>query len=336
MFNFRKGRGSGSEGGDYGRQEQQRRGEQRHGAGHDEGQGSGGSEDWGQEWGEDWRGESSRGSAWHQQDTPAGQPRGSWGEQGYGAADMGGRGNPYSDTYGGYQPSARDSGYQQHERRSQGSQGSQREQWGQGGFDSGNYEGSFDSGAGSSSGRERDDARRMQGGRGGRAMHWDEGMARDRAQRGGQPAYGGGYFGDSRSGGQSYSGGQRLYRDDAGDRGRSGGASSSARRLVGPKGYRRPDERVREDVCERLAMNPNVDVSDVSVEVSDGVVMLEGTVQARREKYMIEEIAEAVFGVNEVENRLRVQRNQGTERAGPVAGHLEGADTPPNRTLNKS
>lgn len=268
MFNFRKGRGSGSDGGDYARQAQQGRS----GAVHDESHGSG-SEDWGQEWGEDWRGASSRGSAWHQQDTPAGQPRGSWGEQGYGAADVGGPGHPYSGTYGGYQPSARDSGYQEHEQRS---------------------------------------------------------------QRGGQPAYGGGYYGDPRSGGQSYNGGQRLYRDDAGDRGRSSGMSGSARRPVGPKGYRRSDERVHEDLCERLAMNPYVDVSDVSVEVLNGVVMLEGTVQARREKYVIEEIAEAVFGVTEVENRLRMQRNEGTERAGPVAGHLEGADTPPQRLLDKS
>lgn len=306
MFNFRKGRGSGSEGSDYARQEQQGRG----GARHDESQGSG-SEDWGQEWGEDWRGASSRGSDWHQQDTPAGQPRGSWGDQGYGAADMGGRVNPYSGTYGGYQPSASTSGAQEHDQRSQ------RGPRGQRGYDTGNYEGSFDPG-------------------GGRAMHWDEAMARDRGQRGGQPAYGGGYFGDSRSGDQSYNGGQRMYRDDVGDRGRSGGTQGVARRPVGPKGYKRPDERVHEDVCERLAMNRYVDVSDVSVEVTNGVVMLEGTVQARREKYMIEEIAEAVFGVNEVENRLRVQRNEGTERAGPVAGHLEGADTPPQGTLNKS
>ncbi len=292
MFNFRKGRGSGSESSDYGRHEQQGRGgpaqRERHGSG---------SEDWGQEWGEDWRGESSSGGAWHQQDTPAGQRRGGWGEQGYGAADIGGRGHPYSGAYGGYQPSAQDSGYQEHE------QWSQRSQRGQSG---------------------------------GRAMHWDEGMARDRGQRGGQPAYGGGDFGGPHSGGQSYSGGQRVYPDDRGSRPGHGGTSGPMRGPVGPKGYRRPDERVREDLCERLATNPYVDVSDVSVEVSNGVVMLEGTVMARREKYVIEEIAEAVFGVTEVENRLRVQRNEGTERAGPVAGHLEGADTSPDRTLNKS
>ncbi|WER48652.1 BON domain-containing protein [Cupriavidus sp. WKF15] len=303
MFNFRKGRGSGSEVSDYARQQQARR------AAHDESRGSG-SEDWGQEWGEDWRGASSRGDR---------------GEQGYGAADMGGPGHPYSGAYRGYQPSAQGSGYQAHEQEQE--QRSQRGRWGQTGYDTGNYEGSFDPG---------DDAGRMQAGHGGRAMHWDEGMARDRAQRGGQPSYGGGYFGDPRSGGQSYSGGQRLYPDDRGSRPGRGGMSGAVRRPVGPKGYRRPDERVREDVCERLATNPYVDVSDVSVEVSNGVVMLEGTVMARREKYVIEEIAEAVFGVTDVENRLRVQRNEGTERAGPVAGHLEEGDTSPDRTLNKS
>lgn len=83
----------------------------------DQSRGSG-SEDWGQEWGEDWRGDSSSQSApperyseaarhggpWYQQDTPAGQRRGSWGEQGYGAADTGGTGHPYSSGYGGYRP----------------------------------------------------------------------------------------------------------------------------------------------------------------------------------------------------------------------------------------
>ncbi|CAG9167408.1 hypothetical protein LMG23992_00802 [Cupriavidus laharis] len=152
----------------------------------------------------------------------------------------------------------------------------------------------------------------------------------------GRPAYDENRGSGSEDWGQSFSGGQRVYPDDPGYRGRSPAFSGAARRPVGPKGYRRPDERVREDVCERLAMNPYVDVSDVSVEVSDGVVMLEGTVHERREKYVIEEISEAVFGVTEVENRLRVQRNDGTVRAGPVAGHFEGSDTSPERTLNKS
>lgn len=180
-------------------------------------------------------------------------------------------------------------------------------------------------------------------------MHWREGMERDRAQRAGQPSYGGGYFGDAGSGGQSYSGGQRVYPDDPGYRryapyaaqaGAPGG--QRGRRPVGPKGYRRTDERVREDVCERLAMNPYVDVGDVSVEVANGVVTLDGTVRERREKYVIEDIADAVFGVTEVDNRLRVQRQPGaawaagSEVGGDDATGTASPGTSPERTLNKS
>jgi osmotically-inducible protein OsmY len=35
---------------------------------------------------------------------------------------------------------------------------------------------------------------------------------------------------------------------------------------------------IREEVCERLWAEPHVEVGDVSVEVKDGVVTLEGTV----------------------------------------------------------
>src|SRR5256885_12501149 len=40
----------------------------------------------------------------------------------------------------------------------------------------------------------------------------------------------------------------------------------------GPKGYRRSDERIREEVMERLTFSPDIDASDVEVEVQDGVV----------------------------------------------------------------
>ncbi|WP_237716921.1 BON domain-containing protein [Cupriavidus basilensis] len=85
-----------------------------------------------------------------------------------------------------------------------------------------------------------------------------------------------------------------------------------------------------------------MDVGDVTVDVATGVVTLGGTVRQRREKYVIEEIADAVFGVMEVENHLRVLRPSGAGWAtgsdtGDDEEALRGADTvPPNRTLNKS
>ena len=73
-----------------------------------------------------------------------------------------------------------------------------------------------------------------------------------------------------------------------------------------PRGYQRADERIREDVCERLMEGP-VDVGDVEVTVSNGEVTLSGTVVERWEKRAIEDIAGNVRGVHDVHNRVRVR-----------------------------
>jgi len=91
------------------------------------------------------------------------------------------------------------------------------------------------------------------------------------------------------------------------------GGSAAARRAqrAGPKGYQRSDERIREDLCERLAMSGRVDVREVEVSVASGVVTLGGTVQDRQQKYRIEDMAEEVFGVKDVHNQIRVTRDTG-------------------------
>jgi osmotically-inducible protein OsmY len=76
----------------------------------------------------------------------------------------------------------------------------------------------------------------------------------------------------------------------------------------GPRDFQRSDERIREDVCERLAAEPALDVSEVTVEVNDGTVHLEGTVRHRQMKHHIEDISAACLGVKDVENRIRVNR----------------------------
>lgn len=75
----------------------------------------------------------------------------------------------------------------------------------------------------------------------------------------------------------------------------------------GPKGYRRPDGRIREDVNERLTMHPEVDATDVEVEVQSGVVLLNGIVEDRAQKRLAEDIAEDVFGVLDIDNNLKVR-----------------------------
>ena len=74
----------------------------------------------------------------------------------------------------------------------------------------------------------------------------------------------------------------------------------------GPKNYRRTDDRIQEDICERLWADSSLDVGDVEVHVRDRVVRLEGTVRLRRMKHDIEDIAANCPGVEDVENRIRV------------------------------
>jgi osmotically-inducible protein OsmY len=78
----------------------------------------------------------------------------------------------------------------------------------------------------------------------------------------------------------------------------------------GPRGYRRSDERIRDDVCERLWDEGMVDASDVDVSVENGEVTLDGTVNSRFEKRLAENTAEAARGVTDVHNRLRVRNQQ--------------------------
>lgn len=76
----------------------------------------------------------------------------------------------------------------------------------------------------------------------------------------------------------------------------------------GPKGYQRSDERLREDISERLLQSRDIDSSDVTVTVSDAKVVLEGTVPERPMKHAIEDLVDACPGVQDIDNRIRVKR----------------------------
>jgi len=76
----------------------------------------------------------------------------------------------------------------------------------------------------------------------------------------------------------------------------------------GPKGYVRSDERIREDVCDRLSDDDELDASDITVTVTAAEVRLEGTVLDRHSKHRAEDLAEAVSGVRDVTNNLRTRK----------------------------
>jgi osmotically-inducible protein OsmY len=76
----------------------------------------------------------------------------------------------------------------------------------------------------------------------------------------------------------------------------------------GPKGYRRSDQRIEEDVNEALTQNSHLDASNIEVKVDQGVVTLTGTVDTRRDKRLAEDIADSCPGVNDVDNQIRVEQ----------------------------
>ncbi len=80
---------------------------------------------------------------------------------------------------------------------------------------------------------------------------------------------------------------------------------------VGPANYQRSDDRIEEDICDRLAQHGQLDARDVEIDVKDGEVTLKGSVPDRRMKRLAEDIAYNVPGVFDVQNQLRINKQQG-------------------------
>jgi len=97
--------------------------------------------------------------------------------------------------------------------------------------------------------------------------------------------------------------------DDAQRRRRMDERNERNYRGKGPKGYTRSDERIKEDVNDRLSHDRQVDATDIEVTVDNCEVTLTGTVNSRWEKRHAEDILETISGVKNVENRLKVNAN---------------------------
>lgn len=75
---------------------------------------------------------------------------------------------------------------------------------------------------------------------------------------------------------------------------------------VGPKNYHRSDERIYEEICEILTLDPDIDASEIGVEVKDGEVTLRGSVETKTLRGYAEDAVERVFGVKGVHNFIEV------------------------------
>jgi hypothetical protein len=78
----------------------------------------------------------------------------------------------------------------------------------------------------------------------------------------------------------------------------------------GPRKYRRPDSRIREEVNDRLTRHGRIDATHIIVEVNNGEVTFKGQIDSRQAKRWVEDLAWTVMGVRDVHNRLRIEERE--------------------------
>jgi CBS domain-containing protein/osmotically-inducible protein OsmY len=139
----------------------------------------------------------------------------------------------------------------------------------------------------------------------GSAGEFDRSYGQDRSY--GNQGYGHSYGQQSH---QGFGQGGQSYQGGGNQQGMSGGYGQTGQthKGRGPKGYKRSDERIREEVCDRLTEHGDIDASDIEVKVQNGEVTLTGTVPEKRFKHLAEQIVESLSGVQEVNNQLRTKR----------------------------
>jgi hypothetical protein len=101
----------------------------------------------------------------------------------------------------------------------------------------------------------------------------------------------------------------------------------------GPKGYKRSDQQIVEEACQRLERDGEVDASEIEVTAEDGVIRLRGTVDDRQTKRRAEQCVESIYGARDVMNELRVSQqsreSQGTQTGrGQTSQGAQGTQAP--------
>jgi len=87
----------------------------------------------------------------------------------------------------------------------------------------------------------------------------------------------------------------------------------------GPRNYTPSDDRITEEINQQLTHHSMIDASDIDVNVQNGEVTLSGTVEHRQMKRTAEDIAEDVWGVKEVHNKIRIKNRQDREKGQQAA-----------------
>ena len=98
-------------------------------------------------------------------------------------------------------------------------------------------------------------------------------------------------------------------------------------RGLGPQNYTRSDERIREDLNERLTDADDIDARGLMVEVSNGIATLSGNVEQRWMKHRAEDIVENCSGVRDVRNQIQVGSSSSSTQSTGKSGTAVGSST---------
>ena len=181
-----------------------------------------------------------------------------------------------------------------------------------GGFQSGGSQGGGFQGAGYRGGYQGGGfSGRQSGGHQGRQSGGESGERWGRSGSewaGGMAATGFGPTGYGSSRGSSAYGGSSMYGGYGSETGFQSGQRRTGKRRM-PKGYTRSDERIREDICDRLS-EADVECEEVTVTVRSGEVTLAGRAPSGDARREIEQIAENVSGVQDVTNQIRTRPDE--------------------------
>lgn len=119
-----------------------------------------------------------------------------------------------------------------------------------------------------------------------------------------------GGYGDFTQGGYGESQGRHAQSG----KGRGGSSNTDTDRVSsgishrgrGPRNYTRSDESIVDELISRMTDHHELDATEILLMVEGGVVTLTGEVPERRMKHIAEDLADAVRGVKDIENRIRV------------------------------
>ena len=156
---------------------------------------------------------------------------------------------------------------------------------------------------------------------------------------GGPSTYGQDYGGPSAFG-QNYGGasayGQTYGQNSPQYGGQNSYGNATSYRGKGPKGYQRSDERITEEINDRLTDDHQLDASGIEVRVTNGEVKLTGSVPSREAKRRAEDLSESISGVANVENSIKVKQENSPSDVSAKSSYSVSEDGLKNTDKNKS